>query len=360
MNAGERLPIASATKLMTALVTLEHARLGLTFAQNNYRPSPVDSQIGLVPGERMTVRDLLLAMLLPSADDAAEDLAFNVGHHSVGRFVAMMNMRARALGLTHTHFSTPIGLDTPGNYSSASDLVALAGFLLEHHPLVGRAVAMPRAVLHSGARTRSITNRNDLVGRIRWINGVKTGHTLDAGYVLVGSGTRSGMTLISAVLGAASTTERDADTVALLRYGFSTFTLATPVRAGTVVATRSVRDQPGVRADVIAASTFSDVVRRGIPVTTGLRLPHQLAGPRKRHAVVGEIVVLYGGQPVARIPLLLARSLSAVPPLTVALHFLTPASTLLVLLALAAAAIALTVRRRERARGTEGSGLQKA
>ncbi len=80
--------IASTTKLMTALVTLEHVRnLQTVFTQNNYRSSAVDSQLGLVPGERMTVRDLLLAMLLPSADDAAEDLAYNVGHGSLARFV---------------------------------------------------------------------------------------------------------------------------------------------------------------------------------------------------------------------------------------------------------------------------------
>ena len=72
------------------------------FTQNNYYAAPVDSQIGLVPGERMSVHDLLLALMLPSADDAAEDLAFNVGHGSVARFIGMMNARARELGLTGT------------------------------------------------------------------------------------------------------------------------------------------------------------------------------------------------------------------------------------------------------------------
>jgi D-alanyl-D-alanine carboxypeptidase (penicillin-binding protein 5/6) len=99
-RANDELPIASTTKLMTALITLEHVgRLDTIFAQNDYYPAPEDSQIGLVPGERMSVHDLLLAMLLPSADDAAEDLAYNVGAGSVGRFLAMMNTRARQLGL---------------------------------------------------------------------------------------------------------------------------------------------------------------------------------------------------------------------------------------------------------------------
>ena len=106
------------------------------FTQNHYYAAPVDSQIGLVPGERMSVHDLLLALMLPSADDAAEDLAFNVGHGSIARFIGMMNARARELGLTHTHYSTPIGLDTPGNYSSASDLVKLASYALHAQPLL--------------------------------------------------------------------------------------------------------------------------------------------------------------------------------------------------------------------------------
>ena len=85
---------------MTALVTLEHVHhLGRMFTQNDYVSAAEDSQIGLVPGERMSVHDLMLAMLLPSADDAAEDLAYNVGHGSIARFVGMMNASARSLGL---------------------------------------------------------------------------------------------------------------------------------------------------------------------------------------------------------------------------------------------------------------------
>ena len=134
-GAHRELPIASTTKLMTALVVLQHVRsLNSLFTQPHYYPAAVDSQIGLVPGERMTVHDLLIALMLPSADDAAEDLAYNVGYGpghtslsaAVAHFVSMMNAQAHALGLRQTHYSTPIGLDTPGNYSTASDLVKLA------------------------------------------------------------------------------------------------------------------------------------------------------------------------------------------------------------------------------------------
>ena len=184
--------MASTTKLMTALITLEHVRdLGTVFTQNDYYPSAADSQIGLVPGERMTVRDLLTALMLPSGDDAAEDLAYNVGHGSIARFVAMMNARARQLGLTATHYSTPSGLDTPGNHSSAVDLDRLAAYDLSHSRAFARIVSLRRAVLRSGSHVRVVTNRNTLVGEYPWIDGVKTGHTLAAGYVLVASAHRS-------------------------------------------------------------------------------------------------------------------------------------------------------------------------
>ena len=97
LNANAEVAIASTTKLMTALVTLHHARLRDMFTDPDFIPAAEDSQIHLEPGERMSVHDLLIALMLPSADDAAEDLAFNVGHGSVSRFVAMMNARAHEL-----------------------------------------------------------------------------------------------------------------------------------------------------------------------------------------------------------------------------------------------------------------------
>ncbi|MBV9309205.1 MAG: D-alanyl-D-alanine carboxypeptidase, partial [Solirubrobacterales bacterium] len=178
LDPEARAPIASTTKLMTALVTLERVpRLSTTFRQNNYTAAAIDSQIGIAPGARMTVRDLLIALLLPSADDAAEDLAFNVGGGSVARFVAMMNARAAALGLSQTHYSTPSGLDTPGNYSSPGDLARLAQFLLAKHPFFAQTVARVKARIAIDGATRQVSNRNDLVGSVPWVHGVKTGHT---------------------------------------------------------------------------------------------------------------------------------------------------------------------------------------
>jgi serine-type D-Ala-D-Ala carboxypeptidase (penicillin-binding protein 5/6) len=361
LDPEARLPIASATKLMTALVTLEQVhRLSRTFKQNDYTAASIDSQIGLSPGERMTVRDLLIALLLPSADDAAEDLAFNVGGGSVARFVAMMNDRAAQLGLNHTHYATPSGLETSGNYSSAEDLAQLARFLLARHPFFAHTVARASGTVHMAHGTRDVVNRNDLIGRVPWMKGVKTGHTLDAGYVLVGAGRRHRMTLISVVLGTPSQGDRDASTLALLGYGFSRFRLATPVRAGTVFAKPTVKYRDGAHADLAAAQDFTRVVPVGAPLVTRVRAPRQLSGPLKQGAEAGHVLVLSQGRVIARIPLRLAKALPAVSPLTIAARFLIRPITLLVLLALIGVLLGIRWAWRERTRGGESPHLEAA
>jgi len=359
VDAEKRVAIASTTKLMTALIVLQHVhKLSAMFPQNDYRSAAVDSQIGLEPGERMSVHDLLLALMLPSADDAAEDLAFNVGHGSVARFVQMMNAEARKLGLVHTHYTTPIGLDTPGNYSTAADLVKLADYDMTHSPYFARIVALPRANLYSGNHVRTVVNRNDLVGRYPWIDGVKTGHTLDAGYVLVASGHRGGMALISAVLGTDSEAARDANTLALLNYG-TNFRVWTPVRKGQLMAQPTVKDQPDLHPEVTAAAGYSHILPRSAHVRVHVAVPRQLIGPLPGQSVVGTATVTDGRRVLARIPLVLAHRVPALSGLTKATRFITKPLTLVVLAAAAVGAAMLlrNVRRRRRI-GRRGRELE--
>ncbi|HZU40417.1 MAG TPA: serine hydrolase [Solirubrobacteraceae bacterium] len=358
-NAQRPLAIASTTKLMTALITLERVPLSAVFADPNFYFAPGDSQIALIPGERMTVHDLLLALLLPSADDAAADLAYNIGGHSIARFLTLMNARAAQLGLTRTHYTTPSGLDTPGNYSTAADLVKLARYVMRTQPFFRRAVALTHARLRSGDHPRLIVNRNDLVGRFSWINGIKTGHTLRAGYVLVGSGTRNGMTLISVVLGTSSEAERDAATLALLRWGFANFVRRTVIAAGAAVSRVPVRYRPHNPARVLAGASFTRVLARRAVVRTRALLPRQVAGPLPRGARVGTLLILSGGRVIGRVPLVLAARLAAASP-GVSLASLAAPITLVsaVLLALIAAVAGGFGRKRTRGRAAEGPKRQ--
>jgi serine-type D-Ala-D-Ala carboxypeptidase (penicillin-binding protein 5/6) len=360
VNAHRRVAIASTTKLMTALIVLRHVhRLSTMFTQNDYRSAAVDSQIGLAPGERMSVHDLLLALMLPSADDAAEDLAFNVGHGSVARFVSMMNAEARTLGLRHTHYTTPIGLDTPGNYSTAADLVRLADYDMIHSAYFARIVGLPRATLHSGDHLRTVVNRNDLVGAYPWIDGVKTGHTHEAGYVLVAAGHRGGLALISAVLGTDSESSRDANTLALLNYGGGNFRVWTPVRKGQVMAQPAVKDQPSLHPVVKASGGYTRILPRSAHVRVHVALPRRLVGPVPAGSVVGTATVTDGPRVLARIPLVLAHRVPALSGLTRAARFVTRPLTLVVIAAGAAAAAVLlrNVRRRRRV-GRRGRELE--
>ena len=356
-DANRKLPIASTTKLMTALIVLEHVHdLDTVYTYPDYHQAADDSQIGLRPGDRMTVRDLLVALMLPSADDAAEDLAFNVGHGSVARFVGMMNAEARRLGLAHTHYSTPIGLDTPGNYSTASDLVHLAQYDLTHSRFFARIVDLPSATLSTGP-VRVVTNRNVLVAEHSWIDGVKTGHTSGAGYVLVASGQRDGMRLISAVLGTDSEGERDANTMAVLRYGYGNFRPWTPVRARMVVARPTVKDRPGLRVPVRASRTFTRILARSSRVRVSVRVPRRLAGPLPDGAVVGSAVVLDGRRTLTSVPVVLDRRLLAVSRLAIAARFVTQTWMLAIIVAVVALAlVGVLARSGRRGSGRRGSG----
>ena len=347
INGNSRLPIASTTKMMTALVVLQNVKhLGTVFTQTDWRADAADSQIGLIPGERMTVHDLLVALLLPSADDAAEDLAFNVGRGSIPRFVAMMNADARRLGLDHTHYSTPIGLDTPGNYSSPNDLVRLADYMMRNWPFFRRTVRLPSAELRSGRYVRHIVNTDDLVGKYRWIRGVKTGHTLKAGYVLVAEGRREGFTLLASVLGTASEESRDASAMTLLNWGFAEFRAARLVRSGQRFARRPVPYE-STPVSILAAHGYSTVLARGARVRLLVGRLRKLHGPMAKGAVVGELSVMVAGRRTTRIPLVLGRRLPAVSALSKLGHFLGQPFTLLVLaLLLGGVAAVLTQRRR--------------
>lgn len=345
--AGSERPIASTTKLMTALLTLRREPLSRVFTVPHYAASPAESQIGLRPGERIRVDDLLRALLLPSANDAAETLAVGVAG-SRGGFVNAMNREARRLGLQRTHYSTPVGLDDPGNFSDAYDLARLA-IIVRRNRFFAHTVDQPSAVLRSGSHRRVVVTRNHLVRTVPWVNGVKTGHTSGAGYVLVASATRQGMTLVSVVLGTPSESARDADSLRLLRYGFAGFGLVRPVRRGQVVARARVRDRPKDRIPLLAARGLTRVERRGDRDVLVAQVPRELKGPIAARVRVGTLLVKVRGRVVARIAILTGRAVKAPSAVSSVSRALGGPITLLLLVALAGAvAVFFAARRRRR------------
>lgn len=350
-DAARQRPIASATKLMTALVTIENAPLDRVVTTVAYQAAPVESTGGFRGGERVSVRTLLRALLVASANDAAETLAVRVGG-TRRRFVAMMNARARQAGLADTRFTNPIGLDAPGNHSSATDLVKMA-LLLRRSAFV-RETADKRAVtITSGGRRRTLPNRNLLVGRVPFVNGLKTGHTRGAGWVLVGSGSRDGVTLVTAVLGASSESARMQDTLALMRYGLGLYRRLTVVRAREPYASVKLegRDQS---EPLVAARSVARTVRKGSGIGLRARVPAELNGPLAAGARAGHLELVYRGRVVETVPLLTTRAIEPAPSLS--------PSEVAAIVGCAAVALAalctlgLLIRRRRRgARGSEAS-----
>jgi D-alanyl-D-alanine carboxypeptidase (penicillin-binding protein 5/6) len=293
-DPDERRAIASTTKMMTALVVLEEAELDEVFTSPGYKGIAAESTLGLEKGERMRVEDLLTSLLLASANDAAATLADGVAG-SQAKFVELMNRRARRLGLRDTRYANPIGLDDPDNYSTARDLATVATALMGHEELA-RIVGMPSATLESGAEPRTVENRNPLVSS-RLVDGVKTGYTIEAGNVLVGSAEKHGARVISAVLGEPTEADRDADTMALLRYGAGSFIPYEAVAPGQELAQAAVRLADG-KVPLVAARAVELTIRKGDEAAVDVRVdaPPVLEGPLAAGTRVGGAKVLYDGE----------------------------------------------------------------
>jgi D-alanyl-D-alanine carboxypeptidase (penicillin-binding protein 5/6) len=348
-QAGQRRQIASTTKLMTALLTLENARPKTVFRAADYVAAPVESQIGLRPGEQMTVKDLLEALLLESANDAAVTLAEGVSG-SREAFVAAMNARAAELGLDNTSYANPIGFDDPLNYSTARDLSRLALELMRR-PRFARIVDMPVAELDSGARPRVIDNRNTLIAAYPFVSGVKTGHTLQAGYVLVGAAeSRAGGKVISVVLGEPSEPARDAETLALLRWGLGRFQRVRVIDRRRTLARAAIEYRDDEKARLVPARSAVVTLRDGEEVRRRVDAPTQLEGPLPARARVGSVTVLVDGERVRRVSLVTAAEVPEAGTLRVLLSEMGVPLTLLFVLVLLLAVVLLAMRLRVRLR----------
>lgn len=306
-EADTRRSIASTTKLMTALVVLEEADLDAVVNAPRYRAtSTLESVMGLVPGERITIRDLLRGLLVDSANDAAYALALKVGG-TVPQFVRRMNERAQELGLENTSFANPIGLDDPDNYSTARDLAALT-LVLRKNALFREIVDSETITLESGARPRTLENTNTLLGDQAWVDGVKTGQTSSAGEVLVASGRRGGIPIVTVVMGAETKELRDSESLELLTYGFGRYERYRAVTEDELVRELPIVDRDGAELRVIAARSITRITRKGAVVDEEITLPEKVEGPISYRQKLGELVLRVGDRQVARVPLVSALS----------------------------------------------------
>jgi D-alanyl-D-alanine carboxypeptidase (penicillin-binding protein 5/6) len=300
-----RVPIASITKLMTVLLTLEHTKPSDVVTVAPGAAAVGESSIELRAGERITVRDLLEGALIQSANDAADALAYYVGHGSEARFVAMMNVRARQLGLRDTHYARPDGLDAPGHVSSAHDVTTLARLLMRR--AIVRSIVRRQTADISGGRV--LHTWNDLLGTFPGVFGVKTGHTSAAGWNEVAALDRRGVVVYGTILGSPDRATRNADLTALLRWALSRYRRVPILRAHRVYAKVQVgygRSPVGL----VPAQGLIRPVRIDQPVVERVVAQAAATLPVRRGRQLGEIRVYQGPRLLARRPLVAERTVT--------------------------------------------------
>lgn len=222
-NGNKQTPMASTTKILTAIVTLENADLKETVTIESKAAGIGGSRLGLKKNDKITVNDLLYGLMLRSGNDAAVALAIHVGG-SIEGFADMMNKKAEELGLTNSHFVVPHGLDNEGHYTTAYELAKMADYAL-NIPKFKEIVSNKSATIYINGYPKAINNTNKLLGSVSGVYGVKTGFTNGAGRCLVSSCKRGELDIITVIIGADTNNQRTADTKELIEYAFNNFSL---------------------------------------------------------------------------------------------------------------------------------------
>jgi D-alanyl-D-alanine carboxypeptidase (penicillin-binding protein 5/6) len=302
-HPNQRLPMASITKLMTVLVALQHAKLDDVVTVSGRAAQVGESSIYLEPGDQLTVRELVEAALIQSANDAAVALAEHVGGTQAG-FVAMMNAQARKLGLRDTHFANPDGLDAAGHYSTAHDLTRLARIAMKS-PVIRSIVAHTTLTISGG---RVLNTWNDLLTRFPGTIGVKTGHTGGAGWSEVAAARSNRVTIYATLLGGATREGRNGDLAALLAWGIARYRTVDLVSRTRVYATaRAPYGRPALT--LVAPATVTKVVRVDRPLLEQVVAPSVISLPVRKGQALGEVRVYTGHRLVVRRPLVASRSI---------------------------------------------------
>lgn len=285
-RARQRRAIASITKLMTAVVTLEHVTPSDVVTVSPRAAGVGESTVFLRAGERLTVAELLRAMLIRSANDAAQALALHVGGDSVPRFVALMNAKASELGLTDTTFRNPHGLDQAGHVSSARD----ATLLLRHAlgiPFIQDAVARTSVSLPGG---REFITRDDLLREWPRVVGGKTGQTSEAGWSQAAAARAKGVTVYGTVLGSDTRAERNDALRTLLRHGLERYRRVVAVDASrTYGEALTGYGRPSV--ELVALRSLVRTIRDDVPLVERIFAPASVALPVHQGQRLGRVEI---------------------------------------------------------------------
>lgn len=292
-NADERLPMASTTKIMTALVVLENCRTDEQVFVPDEAVGVEGSSIYLRNNERISVEDLLYGLMLASGNDAAVALAVHVGGSTEG-FAALMNKRAEELGLENTHFVTPNGLNDPEHYTTARELCMIARVAIKNDAF-RRIVSTKYHRTQSGEYERTFKNKNSLLWSFDGAFGVKTGYTMAAGRCLVFGAERDGMTLVGALLNCRPMFGTASE---LLETAFDTYEKTVAVEKDSVIMRAEVENSDESVLEIAAKDSIIALLKKdaaqAFDVKTELYGP--IAAPIKAGQTLGRLRVFSSGE----------------------------------------------------------------
>jgi len=301
-NADKQMLIASTTKILTALVAIQEGTLTDIVTVSREAAYTEGSSMYLKAGEQLTLETLLYGLLLCSGNDAAVAVAQHVGG-STEAFVSMMNETARTLGMEHSSFANPNGLDADGHYSTARDMAILACAAAKNETLM--RIASTRSATIGG---RTMTNHNKLLSYMEGCTGLKTGYTKAAGRTLVSCAERNGQRLVAVTLQDGNDW---ADHQTLFEYGFSAFPLCQAAVLGQPLGEIPVLNGTKETVPLVAAESFAWPLAEGERLTSQITQTAPLAAPVSAGTQVGEAIFSLDGREVGRVSLLCGES---VPP----------------------------------------------
>lgn len=314
-NADEQRAIASITKVMTLLLTfqaLEAGRVQLTdiVPVSEHAYGMGGSQIWLEPGEQLTLEEMLKAICISSANDAAVAVAEYIGG-SEDAFVQQMNAEAARLGMTGTHFENACGLDETGHLSTARDVAVMSREMLLHHTEIADYCTIWTDTLRGGET--QLVNTNKLLRSYQGITGLKTGTTGGAGVCISASAERDGLGLVAVILGAPSSKDRFDAARTLLDYGFANYqslTAELPADAPkTLPVARGAEET--VELNYTAPGSFLAAKGDDAQLEVQLALPESVEAPVAAGQQLGTVTVLRGGQTLAEYPVAAANDVAA-------------------------------------------------
>lgn len=312
-NMHQRMYPASTTKILTAIIAIEKGKLSDVVTTNDDVRNIDGNSMYLVPGEKLTLEQLLYAMLLESDNDAAIAVADHIGG-SIQGFADLMNKKAKEIGANDSHFVNPNGLPDNNHYSTPYDMALIARYAMENATFRKIVSTMHYQIPPTNKfdKPRDLWISNRLIKPTSFhydgADGVKTGYTVAANQVFVGSATRNGHRLISVIMGDKGTNIWS-DTIKLLNYGFNNFSLVNPLEKDSIVTYAEV-GKVKFKLPLIAKNSFYYVVPKGEEndIKSTITLNNSIKAPIQKGTVLGQINYTFDGKSIGSVQLIANES----------------------------------------------------